>query len=256
LAELWKYRGLLYFLAWRDIKVRYKQAFLGGAWAVLQPLLAMVIFTVFFGRLAGVSSGDIPYPLFSFCGLVPWTYFSGTLSQGGNSLIANNSLITKVYFPRALLPAATALGGLLDFLVSSLFLGLMMVAYGVRPGWMLLLYPVFTLLMVVLVVGVSMYLAALNVRYRDVKYVIPFLVQFWLFLSPIIYPPSFVPERYRSLLALNPMYGIIEGFRACLFRETVIDMRMLAVSLSVTVLVFLVGAAYFRKTERVFADII
>jgi len=254
--ELWKYRELLYFLAWRDVKVRYKQAVLGGLWAVIQPLFAMIIFTLFFGKLAGIPSDGIPYPLFSFCALVPWMYFSSTLSQAGNSLITNRNLITKVYFPRVLLPAATALGGLLDFLVGSVFLGFMMLYYGVRPGWSLLLYPLFMFVMLILVIGVSMLLAALNVRYRDIKYAIPFLVQFWLFVTPIIYPSTFFPRRYQNLLAMNPMCGLIEGFRACLFPGRPIDLSVVGISLAVTVLLFSFGALYFRRTERVFADIV
>jgi lipopolysaccharide transport system permease protein len=256
LSELWRYRELLYFFALRDIKVRYKQAALGVMWAIIQPLFTMIIFTIFFGRLAGIPSDGIPYPLFSLCALVPWTYFSSTLSQGGTSLVANTNLITKVYFPRILLPAATAVGGLLDFLIGSVLLIALMLYYGMTLGWATLLYPVLSLIMMILAVGVSMILAAINVRYRDVKYVIPFLVQLWLFLTPIIYPASFVPERYRALLALNPMYGIIEGFRASLFPGRQIDFALIGLSLCVSLLVFLIGALYFQRTQKQFADII
>jgi len=256
ISELWHSRELLYFLAWRDVKVRYKQAFLGVAWAIIQPLFTMIIFTLFFGRLAGVPSDNIPYPLFSYCALVPWTYFSGTLSQGGNSLISNANLITKVYFPRALLPAATALGGLLDFVVSSGFLVAMMIYYRIKPGIAVLLAPLFIFGMIVLVFGVSMLLAAMNVRYRDVKYAIPFLVQIWLFVTPIIYPVTFLPRRFQQILALNPMAGIVEGFRSCLFPGRPMDLTLVGVSALVTLLVLVVGAVYFRKTERTFADII
>lgn len=256
LSEIWRYRELLYFLAWRDIKVRYKQAALGAAWAVIQPLFTMIIFTLFFGRLAGVPSDGIPYPLFTFCALVPWTYFAGTLAQAGNSLLANTNLITKVYFPRVLLPTSTALGGLLDFFVSAIFLAFMMIYYGIRPTWALCMFPLFVLATMILVVGVSMLLAALNVRYRDVKYVIPFLVQIWLFVTPIIYPASFIPKRFRGFLALNPMSGIVEGFRASLFPQRGFDAGLISTSLAITVVVFLLGALVFRKTERTFADII
>lgn len=256
LSELWRFRELLYFLAWRDVKVRYKQAALGVAWAVIQPLFTMIIFTLFFGRLAGMSSEGIPYPLFSYCALLPWTYFSTTLSQAGNSLIGNSNLITKVYFPRALLPAASALGGFPDFLVGSGFLVAMMIYYRVKPGWSLLLAPLFIFGMMVLVFGVSMLLAAMNVRYRDVKYAIPFLIQMWLFITPIIYPVTFIPRKYQQVLALNPMAGIVEGFRACLFPSRPMDLMLVGTSALVTLLVLIVGAVYFRRTERTFADII
>jgi lipopolysaccharide transport system permease protein len=256
LSEIWKFRELLYFLAWRDIKVRYKQAALGAAWAVLQPLLTMIIFTLFFGRLVGVPSDGIPYPLFAFCALVPWTYFAGTLGQAGNSLLSNTNLITKVYFPRVLLPASSALAGLLDFAVSAAFLGVLLIYYGIRPGWSLLLYPVFVLATMVLVVGVSMLVAAMNVRFRDVKYVIPFLIQIWLFVTPIIYPASFVPKRFQSLLALNPMSGIVEGFRATLFPHRGFNLTLIGTSLGITAALFVIGAVVFRNTERTFADII
>ena len=255
-SELWRFRELLYFLAWRDVKVRYKQAALGVAWAIIQPLFTMFIFTLFFGRLAGVPSDGIPYPLFSLCALVPWTYFSGTLSQAGNSLISNSNLITKVYFPRALLPAASALGGMPDFLVGSGVLVVMMFYYRVKPSWSLLLAPLFVFGMMVLVFGMSMLLAAMNVRYRDVKYAIPFLIQIWLFVTPIIYPSTFLPKRFQQILALNPMAGIVEGFRSCLFPNRPMDLTLVGTSAAVTLVVLVVGALYFRKTERTFADII
>lgn len=255
-AEFWRFRELLYFLAWRDVKVRYKQASLGAAWAIIQPLFSMIIFTLFFGRLAGVPSDGIPYPIFSYCALVPWTYFSTTLSQAGNSLISNSNLITKVYFPRALLPAASALSGVIDFLVGSLLLLAMMVYYHVKPGWPLLLAPLFILGMMILAFGLSMLLAAMNVRYRDVKYAIPFLIQMWLFVTPIIYPITFLPKRFQDFLALNPMAGVVEGFRSCLFPGRPMDLRLIATSGAVAAFVLFVGALYFRKTERTFADII
>ena len=256
LRDFWRYRELLYFLAWRDVKVRYKQAALGASWAILQPLLTMIIFTLFFGRLAGVPSDGIPYPLFSFCALVPWTYFATTLSQGGNSLIGNTSLITKVYFPRALLPAATVLSGLLDFIIGASFLALMMLYYHVKPGWPLLMAPLFVAGMVVLAFSVSMFLAALNVRYRDVKYALPFIVQIWLFVTPIIYPANFLPAKIKRFLAFNPMAGFLEGFRSSLFATRSVDWHLVGMSVLITAVLLVIGAVYFRKTERSFADIV
>jgi lipopolysaccharide transport system permease protein len=255
-TDFWRYRELLYFLAWRDVKVRYKQAALGISWAVIQPLLTMVIFTLFFGRLAGVPSDGIPYPLFSFCALVPWTYFATTLTQAGNSLVSNSSLITKVYFPRALLPAATVIGGLVDFLMGSALLALMMIYYHVKPGWSFFLVPIFLAGMVLLAFSVSMILAALNVRYRDVKYALPFLVQIWLFLTPIIYPIAFLPPRMKRVVAFNPMAGFLEGFRSSLFHNRQTDWRLVGISATVTAVLLFIGAIYFRRTERTFADIV
>jgi lipopolysaccharide transport system permease protein len=255
LAEIWRSREILFFLAWRDVKVRYKQAALGIAWAVLQPLFTMVTFTFFFGRLAHIPSSGVPYPLFSFSALLLWTYFAVTLAQVGNSLISNASLITKIYFPRVLLPGAAALGGLLDLLVGSVLLAGMMIYYRVTPHWTLLLSPLFVIETALLVMGVGMLLAALNVRYRDVKYTIPFLTQIGLFVTPIIYPVSFLPQRYQWLLALNPMAGIIDGFRGCLLGSP-IDWGLVACSWVATLLLLLLGGLHFRSTERVFADIV
>lgn len=256
LPELWRFRELLYFLAWRDIKVRYTQAALGAAWALMQPLFTMLIFTFFFGRLAKMPSDGIPYSLFSYCGLVPWIYFSGMLGQVGNSLVNNSTLITKIYFPRFLLPAATALSGLLDFAIGSLFMVAMMIYYRVAPGWGLLLWPLAVVAMVMVTLGSGMLLAALNVRYRDIKHVIPFVVQLGLFVTPVIYPANFLPARLRPWLVLNPMSGIIEAFRACVFPERVLDVHLLSGSLAITILIFVAGLVYFRKAERTFADII
>lgn len=254
--DAWHHRELLYFLAWRDVKVRYKQAALGASWAIIQPLFSMIIFTLFFGRLAGVPSDGIPYPIFSYCALVPWTYFSTTLSQASNSLISNSNLITKVYFPRALLPAASALSGIVDFLAGAVFLVGMMFYYHVKPSISLLLVPFLMVGMMLLAFGLSMFLAALNVRYRDVKYALPFLVQIWLFVTPIIYPTSFLPKRFQPILALNPMTGVVEGFRAAIFPNRHLDLSLVLTSAAVTLVILVVGAIYFRKTERTFADII
>jgi lipopolysaccharide transport system permease protein len=256
ISDFWHYRELLYFLAWREVKVRYKQAALGAAWAIIQPLFTMIIFTLFFGRLAGVPSDGIPYPLFSFCALVPWTYFAGTLSLAGNSLVSNANLVTKVYFPRVLLPAATVISGMLDFVIGSIFLFFMMIYYHVKPGWNLLFVPVFVISMMLLALGISMLLAAINVRYRDVKYALPFIIQIWLFVTPIIYPVTFLPAKYQKVLALNPMAGIVEGLRACLFSAHQMPWKLVEISWAVTLLLLIVGALYFRKTERTFADIV
>ena len=255
-SEIWHSREILYFLAWRDVKVRYKQAALGVAWALLQPLFTMITFAFFFGKLAGIPSDGVPYPLFSYSALLLWTYFSVTLSQVGNSLIANSSLITKIYFPRVLLPAAAACGGLLDLLVSSVFLIGMLLYYHMTPRWTVLLTPIFVGQTVLLVMGLGMLLAALNVRYRDVKYTIPFLTQLGLFVTPIIYPVSFLPHRFQGWLALNPMTGVIQGFRACLFGGGHVDWDVLGCSWIVTLLLLLIGSWHFRSTERVFADVV
>lgn len=256
ISELWRFRELLYFLAWRDVKIRYKQAAFGAAWAVIQPLFTMLIFAFFFGRMAKIPSDGIPYPLFCYIALVPWTYFASTLAQGGNSLVNNASLITKIYFPRVLLPASAALSGLVDFGVSSLFILLMMIYYRVHPGWALLLWPLAVVAMVLASVGISMLFAAMNVRYRDVKHVIPFLVQLGLFITPVIYPAHFLPARFRPLLALNPLSGIMEGFRACLLPTRGLDIPIMASSGAVALLLFALGVLYFRRAERSFADII
>jgi lipopolysaccharide transport system permease protein len=256
-SELWRYRELAYFFAWRDVKVRYKQAALGAAWAILQPLLSMVIFTLFFGRLAKIPTGGVPYPLFSYSSLLLWTYFASVLSQGGQSLVLNSNLITKVYFPRAALPASVSLSGLLDLAAGASFLIVLMVYYGTRPpGALMLLLPIFLAALVLFTLGASMVLAALNVRYRDIKYVVPFVIQMGLFVTPVIYPISFLPARLQPLMALNPLAGIIEGFRACLFSGGELDLMLTTISLATALGVFALGLMYFRKTERAFADVI
>jgi lipopolysaccharide transport system permease protein len=255
-AGLWQYRELLYFFAWRDVKIRYKQAALGAAWAIVQPLLTMLIFTLFFGRLAQVPTDGIPYPLFCYCALVPWTYFSGVLGQASNSLIVNSNLITKVYFPRALLPASTAVSGLLDFLVGWLMLFGLLAYYRISPTWALLCIPVVILALVAFTISMSLLFSSLNVKFRDVKYVIPFMIQIWLFITPVIYAPSLIPQRYRFLLALNPLWGIVEAFRACVLPTRSIDMRLMFTSAIVIIMAAVLGAIYFRRTERTFADII
>jgi lipopolysaccharide transport system permease protein len=256
LTEVWRYRELFYFFAWRDVKIRYKQTVLGGAWAILQPLFTMVVFTVLFGHLGNMPSDGIPHPIFYYSALVPWTYFSGALAFSANSLVGNASLLTKVYFPRVALPASSVLSGLVDFAVASIVLIAMMVYYGVPIGWRLLLWPVLVVPLVVLTLGTGMLLAALNVRFRDIKHAIPFATQLWLFVTPIIYPTSFVPERFRILLMLNPLAGLIDGFRASILPERQVDWQLLAISTILTLVIFAVANRYFRRTERDFADIV
>ena len=255
-SELWHFRELLYFLAWRDVKVRYKQAAFGAAWAIIQPLFTMLIFTFFFGRMANIPNGGIPYPLFFYTTLVAWTYFAGTLGQAGNSLVSNSSLITKIYFPRILLPASSALSGLLDFGVGSSFLVVMMLYYRVTLSWKILFWPLVVLDMLVVTLGISMWLAALNVRYRDIKHVIPFVVQLGLWVTPVLYPVSYLSPRWRPLLALNPLSAVMEAFRACLFLNYQLDGKLMATSLGTSLLFMVIGVLYFRKAERSFADII
>lgn len=256
LGELWRYRELLYFFAWRDIKVRYRQAILGAAWAVIQPLFNMILFAVIFGRLAHMPSNGIPYPIFSYSALVPWTYFATVIGVASSSLTNNASLITKVYFPRVLLPFGTAVAGLLDFAVASLLLVGMLFYYHVNPSWRLLLCPFSIFLMVLLTAGVSMFLAAMNVRYRDVKYVLPFLIQIWMFATPIIYPVSIVPRQYQLLMALNPCWGMVDTFRACFFPGQPVNIALIATSSCITLVIFISGYAYFRWMQKSFADII
>jgi lipopolysaccharide transport system permease protein len=254
--ELWSYRELFYFFVWRDIKVKYKQSLLGMGWAIIQPLFAMIIFSLFFGRLANVPSEGAPYPVFSYAGLLPWTYFSAVIALGANSLVSNANMINKVYFPRLALPISSVLSGLLDFFIAALLLLALMLFYNVRLTWGLLIMPVLLFALVLLAAGVSLFLAALHVRYRDVKYVLPFLIQLWLFATPVIYPVNLVPEQFRPLFALNPLAGIIDGFRSCVLSAKGFDLPLLGISLATTLIVFITGAVYFRRTERWFADII
>ena len=256
LREIWQYRELFYFLVWRDVKVRYKQTVLGAAWAVIQPFFTMVVFTLFFQKLAKMPSDGIPYPVFSYCALVPWTYFHMAVTNAGSSLVSNSNLLTKVYFPRAAIPVSSAFSGLVDFGVASVVLLGIMVYYHVPPGWSMLLWPVLLLPLVTLALGVGMIFAALNVRYRDIRYALPFLIQVWMYVTPIIYPTNIIPEKYRVLMAFNPLAGIIESFRACMIPNRTMDWTLFGVSLAITIAVFAAGAVYFRKTERTFADII
>lgn len=256
MRELWRYRELLYFFAWREIKLRYRQAAFGVAWALIQPLFGMILFTLVFGRLAHMPSDGVPYPIFCYSALVLWTYFSGVLAIASTSLTTNSSLIEKVYFPRMFLPVGTAVAGLLDFLVGTLLLVGLMYYYHVRASWALLLSPLFVLMLIILTTGVSMMLAALNVRYRDIKFAVPFLIQVWLFATPVIYPVTMVPSRFRPILALNPCWGIVDGFRACLFPGLPFHFKLIATSMGVVIALFLAGSYYFHWAEKSFADVI
>jgi lipopolysaccharide transport system permease protein len=245
LSGLWTYRELLYFLTLRDVKVRYKQTLMGAAWAILQPLFAMLIFTLFFGKLAGIPSDGVPYPIFAYAGLLPWTFFANAISNSGNSLITNTNLITKVYFPRMIIPGAAVAAGLVDLAIAFLVLVGLMVYYGVGVSLAVLMLPLLVLLTAVLALGVGMWLSALNVKYRDIRHALPFLIQLWMFVSPVIFPSSMVPQKWRWLLSLNPLTGIIDGFRSAL-----------AISFAVTVIVLIYSAYTFRRMERKFADLI
>lgn len=256
IAELWQYRELLYFFAWREIKVRYRQAAFGVAWAVIQPLLTMIIFTLLFGKFARIPSDGIPYPVFCYCALVPWTYFSTVLAVASNSLINNDSLLTKVYFPRILLPAGTVLAGLVDLAIGSFLLVGLMLYYHVGISWALLVSPLVILLMVLITLGVSMGMAAANVRYRDVRHAVPFLIQIWMFATPVIYPVTMIPQRFRPILALNPCWGMVDAFRACVFPNLPFDFKLVGTSIGVAVMVFVGGAYYFYRAEKSFADLI
>ena len=253
--ETWAYRELLYFLIWRDVKVRYKQTALGAAWAIIQPLFTMLIFTIFFGRLAGVPSDNVPYPLFAYAGLLPWTFFANAVTNGGNSLITSANLITKIYFPRMLIPAAAVGAGLVDFAIAFLILVPLMVFYRVGITSNLLLLAPLVLMTTLLALSVGSWLAALNVKYRDVRFTLPFLIQLWMFVSPVIYPASFLPPRWRWVLWLNPMTGIIEGYRSSLFGSP-INWLALASSAAIILLSLIYSLYAFRRMEKGFADII
>jgi lipopolysaccharide transport system permease protein len=256
LRELWQHRELLYFLVWRDVKVRYKQTALGAAWAVLQPFMTMVVFSIFFGRLAGVPSDGMPYPIFAYTALLPWQLFAHSLAESGNSLVTNQDLVKKVYFPRLVIPLSSVLAGLVDFAVAFLVLLAMMYYYGIVPGLAVLALPVFVLLACVAALAAGLWLAALNVEYRDVRYTIPFLTQFWLFVTPIAYSTSLVPDRWRVVYGLNPMVAVVEGFRWALLGSSDALTPAVGVSVIMTVLLLIGGLFYFRRVEKTFADIV
>jgi len=262
LRDIWVYRELLYFLVWRDVKIRYKQTALGAAWAILQPLLTMLVFTIFFGGLAKVGSDDLPYPLFSFAGLLPWTFFAQGLNQSSSSIVGSSGLITKVYFPRLVIPISSILAGVVDFAVAFVVLIGMMAYYGIWPGAAVLWLPALLLLATVTALGVGLWLSALSVEYRDVRFVVPFFVQLWLFVTPVIYPASKVIGKLAErglptwLYGLNPMAGVVEGFRWALLGRGSLHPTVLVASTLVALMLLLSGAFYFRRMERGFADVI
>lgn len=256
LGAVWEYRELLYFLIWRDLKVRYKQTALGASWIIVQPLATMIVFSVVFGRLAGLPSDGIPYPIFSYAGLLPWNYFSSGVARSGNSLVSNGRLITKVYFPRLVIPIAAAASGIVDFGVAFVILLGLMAFYGVAPTIALLALPAFLLMAAALGLGVGLWLSAINVRYRDVGFAMPFLLQLWMFLSPVAYATSLVPANWQWVYALNPMAGVVEGFRWALLGTAPPSGLALAVSLLIVGIALVSGSFAFTRMERDFADVV
>jgi lipopolysaccharide transport system permease protein len=254
--ELWAYRELLGVMVWRDIKVRYKQTFLGVGWAVLQPVVSMVIFSVIFGNFAKIPSGDLPYPLFAFAGLLPWVYFSTCMTSTSGSIVSNSNLVTKVYFPRLIVPLAACVTPAVDFVLSFIVLLGMMTWYGIWPSWHVVVLPVLLVMALVTSLGVGLWLATLNVRYRDIPYTIPFLAQVWMYASPVVYPVSIVPRRWQWVLGLNPMTGVIEGVRWALLDQQAPTLSVIIASVAVGIVLLTGGLAYFRKGERHFADVI
>ncbi len=255
--ELWEYRELLYFLVWRDVKVRYKQAVLGVAWVVLQPLLAIVVFGVVFNKVLGVESDDprVPYAIMTYAGLLPWQLFSGALQRAGTSLVSNSNLLTKVYFPRLVIPVSGVVAGLVDFAISLVVFLIMMGGYGMLPSWRIVFLPLLVVLAMATALGFGLWLSALNVMYRDVQYVIPYLIQLWLFLSPVAYPATEIEGFWRYVYGLNPLAGVVQGFRWCLYGDRAPD-ALLAVSAGIVALVLVGGLYYFRRMERRFADVV
>ena len=257
LRELWEYRELLYFLTWRDIKVRYKQTVLGAAWAIIQPFFTMVVFSLFFGGLAKVPSDDVPYPIFSYAALVPWTFFAYGLQQSSNSLVASANLIKKIYFPRLVIPISSVISGVVDFVLAFLVLLIMMLVYGIFPTINVVFLPLFVLLAFVTSLGVGMWLSAMNVQFRDVRYTIPFITQFWMFATPIAYPSSLIEnDLLRALYGINPMTGVVEGFRWALLNTDTAPGPIVIVSSAVAVGLLISGMYYFRRMEKTFADVV
>ncbi|HMA33565.1 MAG TPA: ABC transporter permease [Chloroflexia bacterium] len=256
LGELWEYRELIYFLIWRDVKVRYKQTVLGAAWAIIQPFFTMVVFSLFFGQLAKVPSDGIPYPIFSFAALVPWSFFVNGLNQAANSMVTSSNLIKKVYFPRLIVPISTVVSGIVDFGLAFVVLLGMMLWYGIVPTVDVLWLPFFLLLALVTALGVGLWLAALNVQFRDVRYVVPFLASFWMFATPIVYPSSLLPEPWHTLYGLNPMAGVVEGFRWALLGTHPGPGALIWVSAAAALAILVSGAFYFRRMEKNFADLV
>lgn len=256
LHELWEYRELIYFLIWRDIKVRYKQTVLGVAWAIIQPLMTMVVFTVIFGNLAKMPSDGLPYSIFAYTALLPWTYFAQAMARSGVSLVGSANLIKKVYFPRLIVPISAAVGPLVDFAIAFVVLLGMLAWFGIPPDWDALALPLFLLLALVTALAVGLFLSALNAKYRDVGHIIPFIVQFWMYASPVVYPTSLVPEGWRLLYSLNPMVGVIEGFRWAILGKEHIDLGVILVSAVVALALLVGGMFYFKRMEQTFADIV
>jgi lipopolysaccharide transport system permease protein len=256
LRELWAYRELMYFLVWKDLKVRYKQAALGAAWAIIQPVMTMVVFSVVFGRLGKIPSDGIPYPVFAFTALLPWQLFAHAITESGNSLVASQNLITKVYFPRLLIPIAGVISGLVDFAIGFAVLLAMMWFYGITPGIAVVTLPLFLLLALATALAAGLWLSSLNVKYRDVRHTIPFLTQFWMFATPVAYSSTLVPAKWRALLGLNPMTGVVEGFRWALLGTAHAPLSLLAISSAVVLVLLAGGLVYFRRTEATFADLV
>jgi len=256
LSELWSYRELLYFLTWRDIKVRYKQTVLGAAWAVIQPFFTMIVFSLFFGRLAKVPSDGIPYPIFSYTALIPWTFFATGLLQSSNSLVTSSQLIKKVYFPRIVMPISSVISGTVDFAIAFIVLLGMMAYYGIAPTVNVVWLPFLVLLTFMTALGTGLWLSALNVRYRDIKYAVTFLVQFWLFATPIAYPSSLLSQPWRTMYSINPMVGVVEGFRWALLGADTAPGPMIVVSCVASLIILTSGAFYFRRMEGYFADVV
>jgi lipopolysaccharide transport system permease protein len=256
LRELWEFRELLYFLTWRNIKIRYKQTVLGVAWAVLQPLAMMLVFTLFFGKLARIPSEGIPYPIFAYAGLLPWQLFSRTILESTQSIVSEQRLVSKVFFPRILIPTSTCIAAMLDFGIGLVLLFILMLFYGIVPAFSVLWLPVFIVLMLATGLGVGYWLSALNVEYRDISYTVPFLNQIWMFITPVVYPSALVPENWRLLYGLNPMAGVVEGFRWCLLGVGEGLSAMFWFSVSVSLVLFISGAVWFRRRERTFVDIL
>ena len=256
LDRLWQYRELLYFLSWRDVKVRYKQTLLGAGWAIIQPFFTMLVFSLFFGKLAKMPSDSVPYPIFVYTALVPWTFFANALTQSSNSLVENSNLLKKVYFPRLVMPISSVISGTVDFACAFVVLVAMMIFYGIVPTANMVWLPLLVVLALAMALGVGLWLSALNVQFRDVRYVVPFLVQVWLFATPIAYPSSLLREPWRTLYGLNPMVGVVEGFRWALVGTNTAPGAMILVSSLAAVALLISGAYYFRRMEKTFADVV
>lgn len=260
LRDLWEYRELIYFLTWRDLKVRYKQTLLGFTWVILQPVINMVVFTILFGELLSVPTNGIPYPIFSFAALLPWTYFAGSLTRSSTTLVGSANLISKVYFPRMVIPISGVLSGFVDFAIAFVILIIMMLIYRIIPTWNLLLLPLFLILAMLTALGFGLWLSALNVRFRDINHLVPFIIEIWKYATPVIYGATLIPEQFRFLLGLNPLTGVVEGFRWAILGERYAQAfnpgPLFLISIAISMVVLISGTIFFRNTERTFADII